>query len=78
MHTTPVLSFKAEKPDNKTLEADVALFWQDSIFGERNDGILFAECKTYDRFKPKILIACVNWRGPSLELYWHSARYANP
>jgi hypothetical protein len=53
MRTTPVLSFKAERPDNKTLEADVALFWQDSIFGERNDGILFAECKTYGRFEAK-------------------------
>ena len=53
MRTTPVLSFKAEGPDGKTLEADAALFWQDALFGERRDGILFAECKTYDQFKAK-------------------------
>jgi len=53
MRTTPVLSFKAQGPDNKSLEADIASFWQDSIFGERKDGVLFAECKTYDRFSEK-------------------------
>jgi hypothetical protein len=55
MRTTPVLSFKAEGSSGKSLEADVAMFWQDAVFGERRDGILFAECKTYDRFKAKDL-----------------------
>jgi hypothetical protein len=26
---------------------------QDAVFGQRNDGVLFAECKTYDRFQAK-------------------------
>lgn len=53
IRTSPVLSFKAEGQDGKTLEADLAMFWQDAIFGERKDGILFSECKTYDSFKAK-------------------------
>jgi hypothetical protein len=53
MRTTPVLSFQAEGPDGKKLETDAALFWQDAIFGEKRDGILFAECKTYDQFKAR-------------------------
>ena len=53
MRTSSVLSFKANGVDGKTLEADAALFWQETIFGERRDGILFAECKTYDHFKAK-------------------------
>lgn len=53
IRTTPVLSFKADGPGGRTLEADVAMFWQDAVFGERKDGILFAECKTYNQFKAK-------------------------
>jgi hypothetical protein len=53
LHTTPVLSFKAAGPGGQTLEADAAAFWQDAVFGQRNDGILFAECKTYNRFQAK-------------------------
>jgi hypothetical protein len=53
MRTTPVLSFKAAGPGGKLLEVDAAAFWQDEVFGERKDGIFFAECKTYDRFQAK-------------------------
>jgi hypothetical protein len=53
MRTTPVLSFKATGPGGAALEADAAAFWQDAAFGERKDGVLFAECKTYDRFEAK-------------------------
>lgn len=53
LHTTPVLSFRADGPDGTTLEADLASFWQDVAFGERKHGILFGECKTYDRFRAR-------------------------
>src|ERR1041385_2613591 len=29
------------------------MFWQDAFFGERKEGLLFGECKTYDIFKRK-------------------------
>jgi hypothetical protein len=50
MQTTRVLSLEADTGSEK-LEADVACLWQDSYYGDRNDGVLFAECKTYDLFK---------------------------
>jgi len=51
--TTPTLSFTAKAADKKDIEADFALFWQDSIYGEKKDGILFGESKTYDQFIKK-------------------------
>lgn len=54
LRTTPVLSFTAKAKDKgKDLEADFAMFWQESIYGETKDGILFGECKTYGRFGKK-------------------------
>lgn len=53
MRTTPVMSFKAESPGKKDIEADVAMLWQESIFGEQIDGLLFGECKTYGVFEEK-------------------------
>jgi hypothetical protein len=53
MDVTPVLSFTAEAPNKRKLEADFAMLWQESLFGERRDGILFCECKTYGRFEKK-------------------------
>ena len=47
--STPVLSFTAKGP-RKDLEADFALFWQDSVYGEKKEGVLFGECKTYGEF----------------------------
>ena len=49
---TPSLSFTAEL-ENHTLEADFAFFWQDFIYGEKQEGIAFGECKTYGQFQQK-------------------------
>jgi hypothetical protein len=49
---TQVLSFVAESPTKKKIEADVAAFWQETIHSSKTDGLLFAECKTYGRFAP--------------------------
>jgi len=51
MRTTPVVSFTAEAPHDKRLEADFASFWQESLYGEKKDGVMFGECKTYGRFE---------------------------
>jgi hypothetical protein len=48
--TTPVLSFKAKRSNEDELEADFALFWQESLYGERIEGLAFGECKTYGPF----------------------------
>lgn len=50
MRTTPVLSFMAKAPNKVDIEADLAMFWQESLFGEKKDGLLFAECKMYNKF----------------------------
>jgi hypothetical protein len=50
---SPVLSFTARSPDKKDLEVDFALFWYDSYFGERHDGVAFGECKTYGAFEQR-------------------------
>jgi len=51
--TTPTLSFTAKSPNKENIEADFAMFWQDSIFGEKRDGLLFGESKTYGQFLKK-------------------------
>jgi hypothetical protein len=51
LQTTPVLSFTGTAPNKRTLEADFALFWRESVLGESRDGIMFGECKTYGRFE---------------------------
>jgi len=53
MRITPALSFVAEAPGKVNLEADLAAFWQESFYGEKKDGILFCECKTYGIFQKK-------------------------
>ena len=50
---SPALSFTAEAPDKKNLEADFAAFWRENRYGEIRDGLLFAECKTYGKFGKK-------------------------
>jgi len=50
---TPTLSFTAKADNKKDIEADFALFWQDSIYGEKRDGLLFGESKTYNQFTKK-------------------------
>jgi hypothetical protein len=52
LQTTPVMSFKGKHIASGTeLEADFGLLWQETVFGETMDGVLFAECKSYNRFK---------------------------
>jgi hypothetical protein len=53
MQITPALSFEAEASNKENIETDVAAFWQESTYGERKDGLLFGECKTYGRFGKK-------------------------
>lgn len=50
---TPSLSFVAESSDKNNIEVDLAAFWQESIYGEKRDGLLLCECKTYGMFKRK-------------------------
>jgi hypothetical protein len=47
------MSFTAEAPGRKALEADFAMFWQQTLFGEEINGLLFGECKSYGRFERK-------------------------
>lgn len=53
MRVTPVMSFAAQAPGKKELEADFALFWQQTMFGEETNGLLFGECKSYGPFEKK-------------------------
>lgn len=54
LQTTPVMSFTAKHAaSGKLLEADFGIMWQDTAFGETQDGILFAECKSYNKFEKK-------------------------
>jgi hypothetical protein len=54
LQTTPVLSFTAKHATTgMELEADLGLMWQDVAYGESQDGILFAECKSYNEFQQK-------------------------
>jgi hypothetical protein len=50
---SPVFSFNAKNKDGTTLEADFAGFWQQSFARSSSDGLLFAECKTYNEFTKK-------------------------
>lgn len=47
--TTSALSFEAERADGQELEADIALIWEEDS-SEKQSGLLFAECKTYNEF----------------------------
>ena len=51
LRATPILSFNAVGPQGKTLEADYAMLWEESIFGQEQSGVLFGESKTYGEFK---------------------------
>lgn len=50
--STAVQSFTATSPGRRKLEADFAMFWKESLFGDENEGLMFGECKTYGVFKP--------------------------
>ena len=51
--TTPLMSFTAEKNGMKPLEADLALFFQESKFRNSKTEVIFAECKTFNSFVQK-------------------------
>ncbi|RYH62481.1 MAG: hypothetical protein EON54_09190 [Alcaligenaceae bacterium] len=51
--STSIPSFEATAPGKVELEADLAMFWRDGIYGDEITGILFGECKSYGLFKPK-------------------------
>lgn len=53
IRATPVMSFGAQTPGKKELEADFAMFWKQTIFGEETSGLLFGECKSYGPFETK-------------------------
>ena len=53
LRTTPLLSFKAEAPQKTALEADFALLWEESVYGEERHGVIFGESKTYGEFGAK-------------------------
>lgn len=51
--TTPLMSFTAEKDGMKPLEADLALFFQESKFRNSKTEVIFAECKSFNSFREK-------------------------
>jgi len=53
LETTPVLSFKAASKSGKNIEADYAMLWRETSYGETEEGVLFAECKSYNYFDKK-------------------------
>ncbi|WP_157654886.1 hypothetical protein [Burkholderia ubonensis] len=53
LRTTSVPSFTATSPGKRDMEADFAMFWRDSLYGEQSEGLLFGECKTYGQFEAK-------------------------
>ena len=50
--TTPLMSFTAKK-GQADMEADLALFFQASKFGDSKTEVIFAECKTFNDFEKK-------------------------
>ncbi|MFQ5903429.1 MAG: hypothetical protein ACE5JO_07045, partial [Candidatus Binatia bacterium] len=48
--TTPIMSFRAKK-NGKEIEADLGLFFQELRFGSPKTELIFAECKTYNKFQ---------------------------
>jgi hypothetical protein len=50
--TTPLLSFIAKKASLE-MEADLALFFQESRYGQKKTDLIFAECKTNKEFNRK-------------------------
>ena len=50
--TTPLMSFTAEK-DRIEMEADLALFFQESKYRNTKTEVIFIECKTFNSFRQK-------------------------
>ena len=51
LQLTPAFSFEATKNETLEIEADFGALWQQMVHGEKHQGILFAECKSYNEFK---------------------------
>ena len=51
--TTPLMSFTAQKDGMKPLEADLALFFQESKYRNTKTEVIFIECKTFNSFRQK-------------------------
>ena len=51
--TTPLMSFTAQKDGMKSLEADLALFFQESKFRNSKTEVIFVECKSFNSFRQK-------------------------
>lgn len=51
--TTPLMSFTTQKEGMKPLEADLALFFQESKFRNSKTEVIFVECKTFNSFRQK-------------------------
>lgn len=51
--TTPLMSFTAQKAGMKPLEADLALFFQESKFRNSKTETIFVECKSFNSFQRK-------------------------
>jgi hypothetical protein len=48
------MSFKAKHATSGNgLEADLGVMWQEMTYGEHEDGMLFAECKSYNEFETR-------------------------
>jgi len=50
---SPCLSFVAQTPEGKKIEADFAAFWEDTDLWETKRGLIFGECKTYGMFSKR-------------------------
>jgi hypothetical protein len=50
---SPIFSFIAKNAAGKNLEADFAGFWKESMFKDVSEGLLFAECKSYNHFQAR-------------------------
>jgi hypothetical protein len=50
---TPCFSFKIIDPKLANPEIDLAMLWEETIFGEKTQGELFIECKTFKNFDQK-------------------------
>jgi len=50
---TPALSFESKDQNGAQLEADFGILWQESLFGEVMDGVIWGECKTFGTFEQK-------------------------
>ena len=57
--TTPLMSFTA-KIGQVEMEADLALFFQASKFGDSKTEVIFAECKTFNDFQKKDVDKMIN------------------